>query len=266
MDKVRLPDADPPASSLLAVKYSYDWLRVWRYVVTQPALKGIGLTAATYSNKRGLQIFPGVARLMAATGYSKPTVIEAMATMRWMGFLWRVSCAQGSNSGKADSYQLCTPKSMEHVPMVDAKSAKDPAYESLPVIAQRAAVHLGVAARLQKASGQLSQPGGQLRQPLVVKSDDLEWWSQLTPPIHLTYSSTKSSDHHSDSHESGSRASSRARDYDLTDDDDRYEYVMDAFADGLDPYEASTVEGMLSKDEHPAKVINKIRSMRSEAA
>ncbi|MEV0994673.1 hypothetical protein [Nonomuraea sp. NPDC050202] len=162
---------EPPASALYAVRYSYDWLRTWRYVVVQPSVKNVGLAAATFSNKRGLQVFPGVKRLMAITGHSKPSVIDALATMRYLGFLWRRSCGQGSESGQADEYQLSLPRTKDHLPMIDAKTGKEPALHTLPPIAQQTATRLGVAGRLSKrVGGQMTQPGWSTETTTLVRS------------------------------------------------------------------------------------------------
>lgn len=265
-DRPRLA-GQPPAKALKAVRYSYHWENAWKYVIVRPPVKSVGLALDTFSNRRGLQVHPGIRRIMAITGHAKPTVIEAIAEMRWLGFLWRASCSQGTNSGMADAYQLCLPRDMTHVPMIDAKTANEPSYESLPLLAQRVAVALEVDKRLKKVSGCPGQPGGSPGQPLVVVPDNLEWWSQLTPPTHLPKHSTQSTHHHSDSAESAPRTSSRGRDYDLTNDDDRYDYVMDSLDDDLDPYEASAVDGMLMKENmHPRRIVNWVLRQRREAA
>ncbi|MFD1547058.1 hypothetical protein [Nonomuraea guangzhouensis] len=255
---------DPPASALFAIRYSYDWLRTWRYVVVQPSVKHVGLAAATFSNKRGLQVFPGVKRLMAITGHSKPSVIDALATMRYLGFLWRRSCGQGSESGHADEYQLCLPRSQEHLPMVDAKSGKEPTLHSLPPIAQQTAVRLGVAARLAKRGGQMSQPGWSNEITTLVGSVNHWWLSQLTPPTHLTYGSTNTDHHHSDRHDRPDAGAS-GRKYDFNDEDDCYDYVCDHVGD-IDPMESSTVDGMLSGGVHPKAIVNTILARRETDA
>lgn len=253
------PD-EPPASALRAVRYSYEWFRTWRYVIVQPSVKNVGFAVATFSNRHGLQVFPGVKRLMAITGHSKPSVIDALAAMRWLGFIYRIASAQGSNSGKADEYQLCTPRTWEHVPMADAKTGREPEFDGLPLVAQHAAVRLKVAGRLQ-GSGQLRQPGGQLRQPGVVVSLNHWWLPELTPPTHRTNTSTKSDTHHPDRHDRPDAAAS-GREYDFDNEDDAYDYVIDTIGDDLDPYEGAMVDGMLSRGAHPHSIVNAIRAGR----
>lgn len=267
-EDLRVPEANPPASALYAVRYSYHWEHAWKYVVVRPPIKAVGLMVATFGNKRGTKIHPGVKRLIAATGYTKPIVIEALATMRWLGFMWRASSAQGSNSGHSDEYQLCLPRSMDHVPRVDTKTLALPVYSKMSATGQCTACILRVAERLGVPKDEWSTEMTRWSTELTTLVNPVDhWWlSQLTPPTHLTNTSTYSSDHHSDSAESGPRASSRARHYDFDDEDDCYDYVMDAFGDDLDPYEMSTMEGLLSKGEHPKMIVNKINRMRREAA
>ncbi|MFE3452364.1 hypothetical protein ACFXJ8_25920 [Nonomuraea sp. NPDC059194] len=249
---------------MFAVRYSYDWLRTFRYVVVQPSVKNVGLSAATFSNKRGRQVFPGVKRLMAITGHSKPTVIDALATMRYLGFLFRLSSGQGSESGHADEYQLCLPRTLAHLPMVDAKSGKEPALHTLPPIAQQTAIRLGVSARLSKRGGQVSQPGGQMTQPPLVASVNHWWLSEMTTPTHDTHVSTKTGHHHSDRHDRPDAAAS-GRKYDFDDLDDCYDYVCDHIGD-LDPWESSMVDGMLSGGVHPKAIVNTVQARRGDAA
>lgn len=255
---------EPPASALYAVRYSYDWLRTWRYVVVQPSVKHVGLAAATFSNKRGLQVFPGVKRLMAITGHSKPSVIDALATMRYLGFLWRRSCGQGSESGIADVYQLCLPRTTEHLPMIDTKTGKEPPLHTLPPLAQQTAVRLGVAARLAKRGGQMRQPGWSTDTTTLVRSVDHWWLSELTPPTHHTYTATYSGHHHSDRHDRPDAGAS-GRKYDFGNEDDRYDYVCDQVAD-LDPFESSMMDGMLADGAHPKAVVNALLARRRDAA
>ena len=258
------PQPEPPASALFGVKYSYDWIRKWRYVIVQPSVKNVGLSIASFANKRGLQVFPGIKRLSAMTGHSRSTVIDALGTMRYLGFLWRRSSGQGSASGHADEYQLCLPRTLDHVPMLDAKTGKMPAFRALPPIAQHSAVMLGVAGRIAKGGGQMSGPGGQLSEPPLVVSADHWWSSHTTSPTHDTYASTYSGNHHSDRHDRPDAAAS-GRKYDFDNEDDCYDYVCDHVED-LDPFESSMMDGMLSSGKHPKAIVNALLAGRESAA
>lgn len=238
----------PPASTLRVVKNSYEWQRTWRYVIVQPSVKNVGFAVATFANKDGTRIFPGVRRLMTISGYSNKAVVDALAALRWLGFIYRVSCGvRNPTGGVADTYQLCLPRDMSRVPMADAKAGTDPVFEDLPCEAQRAAVILGVAARLRKTSSELSSERSEL--------------SSLDPvtSVHNTKASTKSK-HHSASSDAASRASSRG-----DDPSEAYDFIDDAVG-GLDPVESSTAEGMLGNGKDPRYIINTILKRRDAAA
>lgn len=237
---------DPPASALYAIKHSYAWLRTWRNVIVQPSVKHIGFAAATFSNVRGHRVYPGVKRLMAITGYSKPCVIEALATMRHLGFIWRVESNRGATSHKSDRYQLCQPRTLDHLPMLD--DGREPAFGSLNPVAQQIAIRVGVAKRL----------GWSTEATRVVNSVNLWWLSQLTTTTHPTNSSQDSDRH--DRHDAGA-----SRQYDFNDDEDCYEYVYDHVPD-LDPMESSTVDGMLARGAHPKSIVNAIMAGRRNPA
>jgi hypothetical protein len=256
---VKLPAEDPPSSALYAIRSNYDWLRTWRYVIVRPAVKNVGFAAATFSNRRGHRVFPGIKRLMAITGYARPTVVDGLAVMRWLGFLYRVTATAGLGSSDSDVYQLCVPRTLAHVPMVDVKSGKPPRFGDLPPIAQTSARVLGVVERLGKGESTDLTPQST---ELTGGVNSATWWelTELTPTTHTTNTTNKTSDHSArherpDSGESG-------RKYDFDNDDDCYDYVLDHLDGYLDPAEASTVDGMLSNGRNPKAIVNSIASAR----
>ncbi|NJP24503.1 hypothetical protein FLW53_09815 [Microbispora sp. SCL1-1] len=260
-----IPREEPPAKALYAVRTSFEWLNTWRYVLVQPSVKHVGFAAATFSNRRGHRVFPGVKRLMVITGNSKPSVINALATLRWLGFLFRVESSYGSEGRKADKYQLSVPRSLAHLPMADSKSGEPPSIDDLGEVARHVAVRLGVVNRLRLPVGQMTQPVGQLIEPTEVKSFDQWWLSHLTPTTQRTNTGFNHTDHqHSDRHDRRDSGESR-RKYDFTNEDDCFDYVYDAFGDDLDPFEASMADGMLAQDYHPKAIVNTIRRRREDA-
>jgi hypothetical protein len=238
---------DPPASALYAIKHSYRWLRTWRDVIVQPSVKHVGFAAATFSNARGRRVFPGVKLLMATTGYSKPCVIEALATLRYLGFIWRVESNRGATSHKADRYQLCQPRTLEHLPML--RDGQVPSFESLHPIAQQIAIRVGVAKRLGWST-EITRVGNSVN----------HWWlSQLTTTTHNNHTSQDSDRH--DRHD----ADASRREYDFNDEDDCYDYVCDQIG-YLDPMESSTMDGMLARGAHPRSIVNAILAGRRNPA
>jgi hypothetical protein len=241
------PAPAPPAKALYAVKTSYEWVNLWRYVICQPALKHTGLAVVTFSGKRGKDIYPGLQRIMLITGHGKTATVEALKHLRWLGFLYRVSSGQGSESGEADKYMLSTPKTLDHLPMVIRKPLADPAFGDLSVGARKTAVVLNVHRRLG-GHGPLTEPG-------VVSLANHRWWSERTTTVHLTNASD-----HSASKQAASRASARGHE-----ELDDYE-IIDQEVGGLDPVESSTAEGMLADDKNRRYIINTILNRRDKAA
>ena len=242
------PPADmPPADSLRHVKHSYEWINLWKYVICQPSVKNTGMAVATFSDKKGMDIYPGIRRTMLITGHGKTATIEALRLLRWLGLLWRVSQGKGADSREADKYLLCKPITVEHLPMVIKKPLRDPTFDELPLAAKKTAVVLNVHERL-KGGGPLSEPG-------VVSLANHRWWSQRTTTTHGTNAYDLSAKQHA-------APISPNRPYDLTDSADRFDYVADAFDGILRPDEAATVEGMLSEGHHPKEIINTIRKQR----
>jgi DNA-binding transcriptional MocR family regulator len=247
----RIPKTTPNLRTLRVVDNSYEWLRTWRYVIVRPPVKNVGFAIATFANKQGEQVFPGVRRLMSITGHSKSTVIEALATMRWMGFLFRKVSNQGSSSGLSDEYQLCLPIDLSHIPMI-GKNGREPAFESLPPEAQQTARILDVAARLER-SGSDTEPG-------VDREPNHPWFAEQTPPTHNTNTYDLSAPH-----VAGQRASSQAAEEPPEDLLELQGRIADAVG-GLTLAEESEVRGMLVKHLNPIAIIRTIRKGRGSAA
>lgn len=237
----------PPAETLRKVTKSYEWINTWRYVIVQPSVKAVGLAAATYANKDGTSVRPGVQRLMAVTGYSNRAVVDALTALRWLGFLWRYKPGvRTPEGGRADEYWLVLPRDLSHVPMADPETAAEPAFRSLAPEAQVAAEILGVAKRLRAVPSELRSVSGE------VTSLD-----QVTS-VHNTNSFTNSDNH--PAKQQAARASSR----DMEDSFEIIEFI-DENVGGLDPVEASTADGMLANGMDPKAIINTIKKMRDAA-
>lgn len=237
----------PPAEALRKVTKSYEWINTWRYVIVQPSVKAVGLAAATYANKDGTSVRPGVQRLMSVTGYSNRAVVDALTTLRWLGFLWRYKAAvRTPEGGVADEYWLVLPRDLSHVPIADSKTAAEPAFCDLTSKAQMVAEVLGVAKRLRKVPSELASV------PSEVTSLD-----QVTS-VHNTNPFTNSNNH--PAKQQAARASSR----DMEDGFEVIEFI-DENVGGLDPVEASTADGMLANGMDPRAIINTIRKMREAA-
>lgn len=238
----------PPVSELRRVKNSYEWINTWRYVIVQPSVKAVGLAAASFASKDGTAVRPGVQRLMTITGYSNRSVVDALTTLRWLGFLWRAQKAlRTPEGGQADEHWLVLPKDMSHVPLADFVTGTAPAFGDLAPRAQIAAEILGVAKRLRQVPSELSSRPSELTSLDQVNS------------LHNTNPFTNSNDHPA-KQQAGTRASSRAADDSLA----NFNYIEQAVG-GLDLAEASTADGMLASGMAPKAIINTILRMREAA-
>lgn len=250
------PAPMPPVEALYAVTRSYEWLNLWRYVVCQPALKHTGLAVASFSDKRGMDIYPGLRRTMLVTGLGKTATIEALKHLRWLGFLWRVSSGKGRDSREADKYMLCRPKTLDHLPMVIKKPLRDPTFEEMSLAARKTAVVLNVHERL-KGGGPLTEPG-------VVHLANHPWWSERTTPTHVNHPYDLSAQL------AAERASSPGRVFDLSDFDGCFNYVVDqvraATNDELNPAQVAAIEGMLRKEDPLPLIINTVKSLHAGKA
>lgn len=88
----------------------YDWERLVRRIDVNPSVKLVALTVATYADRSGGNIFPGVQRLAAVTGLTDKTVRAGLKRLRELGLLDRTR--EGSRRGRqglADEYQLAYP-------------------------------------------------------------------------------------------------------------------------------------------------------------
>lgn len=106
----------------------YEWERVVRRVRLGAPTKNVALTAATYANRDGSGIYPGVARLTAVTELSERSVREALKKLRGIGLLVRIS--EGSRNGRrafADEYALAIPADLlERVELLDPDESPAP--------------------------------------------------------------------------------------------------------------------------------------------
>jgi hypothetical protein len=88
----------------------FEWERVLRRASLPPATKLVGFVLATYANKTGGSIRPGVQRLVDVTRQSRRTVMRALEHLRKVGLVERTF--KGSSGGRralADEYRLTCP-------------------------------------------------------------------------------------------------------------------------------------------------------------
>lgn len=93
----------------------FDWERLVKRARMSPSTKLVALTIATYADKGGNRMYPGVAKLAAVTGLSDKTVRTALRVLR--DDLWLIERTyEGSRNGRrglADEYRLRRPHDIE---------------------------------------------------------------------------------------------------------------------------------------------------------
>ena len=102
----------------------FDWERVIKRVQMAPGHKYLALTLATYANKEGERVRPGIARLARVMQVSEPTVKRGMKWLRDEGFIARTQ--QGnrrSTPPQADTYQLTVPMNVLELRQLDPDEA-----------------------------------------------------------------------------------------------------------------------------------------------
>lgn len=100
MDDVELQPAD-----------RFEWERVVRRCVLPIPVKLVALTLATYANRDGTQVRPGVPRLAAVCGVSQATVRRHLDVVRGLGLVEKVRHG-GGRDGKAAVFRLTIPSDL----------------------------------------------------------------------------------------------------------------------------------------------------------
>lgn len=92
----------------------FEWERVVRRLGLPMRLKLVALTLATYADKDGSRVRPGVNALAAVTGQGESTVRRLLAALRESGLIEQVSRGGGrAGHGKATEYRLTLPADVD---------------------------------------------------------------------------------------------------------------------------------------------------------
>lgn len=91
----------------------FDWEQIFRGTDVGRAAKAVGLLMATYADKDGGRIFPGVVTLAEQAGVTKVTVIRAHKQLIVAGWIERISKGhsggRNGGTGQANTYRLTLP-------------------------------------------------------------------------------------------------------------------------------------------------------------
>ena len=148
----------------------YDWERIIRRARLGAPTKAVALAMATYADRDGSRVYPGVARLSAVTELSERSVRGALKKLRDLGLIERTFSGghRGVNSF-TDVHRLAIPVDLFEV------------VEMLPVAELPQSQPAGGAAwdQSQAAPG-AAQPAGGAAQPAP---DDTPTGTRCTPPV-----------------------------------------------------------------------------------
>jgi DNA-binding transcriptional ArsR family regulator len=101
-DSTSPPPGKPPLSM-------FEWQRLLRELDLPPAVKNVSGWVCSFGDQDGTRIYPGVDKLMRATGLSRDNVVEALAALRDSFLLRRVRRGGGRGSRLSDEYQVSVP-------------------------------------------------------------------------------------------------------------------------------------------------------------
>lgn len=110
------------------VPLRFRWERTVRSIQMDPSTKLVALLLATYADKDGTKVRPGLKRLAEDAGLSRRTMMRATSALREMGLLDRIN--RGSNLGKrdlVDVYRLVIPTNNQvtHTSPSDTSGSND---------------------------------------------------------------------------------------------------------------------------------------------
>jgi hypothetical protein len=148
----------------------YDWERIVRRAQLPAPVKLVALTLATFADRDGSRVYPGVSRLVAVTCLSERSVRSALGVLRDKGLIERVY--KGGHRGVnafTDVHRLAIP-----VDLFEAVEMLGPDEVAAPQPAPRAAW-----VESQPAPG-AAQPAGRAAQPAP---GAVPTGTRCTPPV-----------------------------------------------------------------------------------
>jgi hypothetical protein len=89
----------------------FEWERLIRELPFPLAVKCTAYALATYVNGDGSNAWPGIGRLVRATGSSRSTVIRSLSALEGQGFIRAVARGGGkaTDKGRSTVYELSVP-------------------------------------------------------------------------------------------------------------------------------------------------------------
>ena len=99
----------------------FEWERLIRRARIGATTQHLALLLATYANRDGAKVHPGIARLATVSERDPKTVKRTLVKLRDLGLLERVfEASRNGRKNSADEYRLTMPADLiEHVAMLD---------------------------------------------------------------------------------------------------------------------------------------------------
>lgn len=233
---------------------TFEWLKLIREVRMPAPVNNVAAWVCTFGDQDGTRIYPGIEKLMVATGLSRDTVVQALSALRESGLLVRTRRGGGRGSRLSDEYQLGVPEGMDSTAVLGKMVTA--AYESARPIRKRRSYES------DKPTRKIER--GQNESDLQAYESDLHAYESAcpTPPTR---------DQPVDQPEGKNTAAPRRErtadadapaDFDPFDpwrEDIEQELINDLNADAA---EVSIITGMLAAGAHPKAIRNKISADR----
>lgn len=285
--------------------FRFDWERKVAACRLGATTKAVALMLAMNGNSEGTTPHPGVRLLAHQTELGESTVRRCLEQLRDLGLIIRTKRGSTSAvRNYADCYELAMPDDLEERVVVQKEPAPVPGcrgrggranhvrwHESRDIIDPKCLHCTEAKERAESGFPPEADFPSIIRPPLGrTPSSARTDTDHRSVEEHYQGFTTKEKSHHSARSLAAARASSRGRaeGYNAFFDDawnemvsqgeelaqEDHEYVCDTINQryveeqlgDLDVHEESTVNGMLDSGAHPSAVVNKIRSMRGEAA
>jgi hypothetical protein len=115
-------DTDKEETELFATD-RFEWERIVRRVQMPGTTKLLALVLATYADKDGTRVRPGVERLALVMCCNEKTVDRAFKTLRHLGLV-KLTKRGNRHAKEADEYRLTIPSTLLSQPMLNPEETE----------------------------------------------------------------------------------------------------------------------------------------------
>lgn len=101
----------------------FEWERIVRRVQMPKGTKYVAIMLATYADRDGTRVRPGVEGLALVMCVSEPTVKRGMSDLRKLGFI-KLTKRGNRHTHQADTYRLTVPVNLLALPMLSPEETE----------------------------------------------------------------------------------------------------------------------------------------------